>query len=192
MTHPRFFGFGSLVHCGTHDYPNTRPATLNGWRREWVCSAARADIAYLSAKPAPGHSIEGLTADVPKGDWAALDAREEGYTRSILTPDDLGDSDETWIYAVPKSTQMPRRSHVILQSYLDVVLQGFYRQSGEAGLHAFFATTDGWDTPVLNDRANKRYPRHQSLSAGERALFDALLAEKHDALWADKTGVTGA
>jgi hypothetical protein len=44
-----FFGYGSLVNAATHDYPNTRPATLRGWRRTWVQSSSR-DIAFLSVK----------------------------------------------------------------------------------------------------------------------------------------------
>jgi hypothetical protein len=38
-------------------------------------------------------------------------------------------------------------------------------------------TTDGWDTVVLNDRANPIYPRAQSLSADETALVDACLKQ---------------
>jgi hypothetical protein len=57
-----------------------------------------------------------------------------------------------------------------------VVVQGFLHEFGEAGVAAFFDTTDGWDTPVLNDRAAPRYPRHKVLSAAETALVDDHLA----------------
>ena len=173
MTHPRFFGFGSLVNCATHSYPNTRAATLRGWRREWICTEGRG-IAYLSARPIPGAEIEGLTADVPNGDWAALDARETGYGRQVLEAQAIDDTEETWVYAVPENDRVSRQDHVILQSYLDVVLQGFQRQSGEAGLRQFFATTDGWDVPVFDDRAKPRYPRHQVIPKADLELFDQL------------------
>jgi hypothetical protein len=65
----------------------------------------------------------------------------------------------------------------ILMSYLDVVVQGYLREFGQAGAEDFFATTDGWDIPVLDDRAAPRYPRHQALTGDERALVDALLRE---------------
>ena len=42
---------------------------------------------------------------------------------------------------------------------------------------AFFDTTDGWDTPVLDDRAAPLYPRAQTLTRQERGLTDALLAQ---------------
>jgi len=64
-----------------------------------------------------------------------------------------------------------------LLSYLDVVVQGFVHEFGTAGAKAFFETTDGWDTPVLDDRAAPIYPRAQTLSAEEQALTDRLLAQ---------------
>ena len=52
-------------------------------------------------------------------------------------------------------------------SYLDVVVQGYLRTFGPDGADRFFATTDGWDTPILNDRKAPRYSRHQQLSPDE-------------------------
>jgi hypothetical protein len=65
---------------------------------------------------------------------------------------------------------------VILLSYLDVVVQGFFREYGAEGVQRFFDTTDGWEVPVLNDRGNPRYPRHRTLTAEETALVDDHLA----------------
>ena len=36
----------------------------------------------------------------------------------------------------------------------------------------FFETTDGWDAPMKNDRADPMYSRHQRLTAEETALVD--------------------
>ena len=58
-------------------------------------------------------------------------------------------------------------------SYLDVVIQGFIHMHGERGAEEFFATTDGWDTPVKDDRAAPIYPRHQKLTLRERQAVDA-------------------
>jgi hypothetical protein len=41
---------------------------------------------------------------------------------------------------------------------------------------AFFATTDGWDRTILNDRHAPRYPRHQTLSDHDRLVVDGHLA----------------
>lgn len=66
----------------------------------------------------------------------------------------------------------PTLRHPVLLSYLDVVVQGYRRWFGEDGVAAFFASTDGWDAPILNDRAAPRYPRHQPLSKDDREMVD--------------------
>ncbi len=170
MTHPRFFGYGSLVNRATHIYRNTRPVRLTNWHREWV-RIPSFNTAVLSVRPQAGSQIDGLTADVPGGDWSALDARETGYRREILLDFDA----PTWVYAVPRETRGPG-DHMILLSYLDVVIQGFLREFGPEGPHRFMATTDNW-LPILNDRKAPRYPRAQTLTANETALVDALLAD---------------
>jgi hypothetical protein len=175
---PYFFGYGSLVNAQTHDYPDVRPAKLNGWRRAWVRTAGR-DVVFLTAVSDPKSSIAGVIAAVPNQDWVALDAREAGYARhssngAVLH--DLIPPPQIAHYAIPPAAMGAEGDHVMLLSYLDVVVQGFLHVFGEPGVQAFFATTDGWDTPVLNDRAAPIYPRHQTLSSTETKLVDHHLA----------------
>jgi hypothetical protein len=54
-------------------------------------------------------------------------------------------------------------------------VQGYLRAFGEDGVRDFFDTTDGWNAPILNDRAEPRYPRHQQLRPEETDLVDAHL-----------------
>ena len=178
MTSAYFFGYGSLVNRATHAYPRAAPATAAGWRRAWVHTEAR-PYAYLSAVRAPGHRIEGLIAAVPGGDWAALDQREAAYDR---IPDTGNISHmETSVQAISIDAVPPAASsniatrHPILLSYLDVVLQGYLREFGREGAEAFVATTDGWDAPVLDDRAAPIYSRHQRLDRADTAFVDAAL-----------------
>jgi len=174
-----FFGYGSLVNRLTHAYPQARPARLRGWQRVWRPTNLRPD-AFLSVRPAPGTDILGLVAAVPGADWAALDARETGYRRHAVSEaveHDLPVRAEVQVYAVPGwDSPAPEDGHVLL-SYLDVVVQGFLHQFGEDGAAHFFATTGGWPPSVLDDRAAPRYPRHQTLAPGERALVDRHLAD---------------
>jgi hypothetical protein len=164
---PAFFGYGSLVNLATHDYPNARKATLQGWRRIW-CQANTRPVAFLSVHQAPGE-IQGIIADVPGGDWAALDAREHAYKRHDVS-ETLGGN--TAIYqADPAKTAPPSTGHPILLSYLDVVVQGFLQHYGEQGVADFFASTDGWG-PIKDDRANPHYPRFQALTKAEQAITD--------------------
>ncbi|MDP2087388.1 MAG: gamma-glutamylcyclotransferase family protein [Gemmobacter sp.] len=170
----RFFGYGSLVNRATHDYPGAEPARLTGWRRVWVHTPMR-PVAFLSVEPAAGVTIAGVVADVPGGDWAALDAREFAYARHpVVAVAGAGDV-PAQVYAVPVG-QPPSDRHPILLSYLDAVVQGFLREYGPAGAADFFATTAGWNAPVLDDRAAPRYPRAQTLSPADRAAVDTALA----------------
>lgn len=176
MHDPFFFGYGSLVNRHTHLYTDAHRARVRGWRRAWVQTQIR-ETPFLTAIPCANSAIDGLVARVPGADWAALDLREAGYDRHGLSPVDLDvEGDHTppaQIYAVSTEHMIdPAQKSPIVMSYLDVVVQGYLEEFGEEGAHAFFTSTDGWDTPVLNDRASPRYERHQSLTASERAFVD--------------------
>jgi len=180
MTAPYFFGYGSLVNRATHDYPDPQPARLRGWRRTWRHTDLR-PLAFLTATPCPDSEIDGLIAHVPDNDWAALDQREWGYDRHPATQaihHGLTNPAEIAVYAVPTDRQSaPDIRHPVLLSYIDVVVQGYAQVFGLDGVADFFATTDGWDAPIVNDRAAPQYPRHQRLSAEETALVDHHLAQ---------------
>ena len=179
MSDPFFFGYGSLVNRRTHAYPEAHPARVTGWRRAWRHSK-RFDRCLLSAVPAPDDYIDGLIASVPGADWAALDEREGAYARhdaSHAVTHPVARDLDIAIYAVDLATYpVPGDDHPILMSYLDVVIQGFYSEFGQAGVDHFFETTEGWHAPVLDDRAAPIYPRHQRLAAEETALVDDGLA----------------
>lgn len=174
MHDPYFFGYGSLVNVKSHSYPTPLPATLHGWRRAWVATQ-RHDFVLLSGVRAPGHSIKGLIAAVPGADWAALDLREDGYSR-IPASDDVAHAlampPEIAVYAVDPEKIRDSDEHMVLLSYLDVVVQGFHQIYGADGVQHFFDTTDNWHRPILNDRDNPIYPRHQVLTATQTALVD--------------------
>ena len=72
MSPPRFFGYGSLVNRATQDYPNIRQERIKGWARAWRHTGLR-EVAFLTAIRSPFSEIDGLSADVPDADWAALD-----------------------------------------------------------------------------------------------------------------------
>jgi hypothetical protein len=175
MGDPFFFGFGSLVNRGTHNYPDGFRATLRGWRREWrYCLAF--DQTFLSVVRDDSAQIDGLVARVPGADWAALDAREIGYQRHAVAPDTLTHAApypiSAQVYAVPPEGSRPATgARPIWLSYLDVVVRGFHTEYGRDGVARFFATTTGW-AACLDDRAAPLYPRAQEVGAGVRALVD--------------------
>ncbi|MHA6263475.1 gamma-glutamylcyclotransferase family protein [Arenibacterium sp. CAU 1754] len=180
MNDPYFFGYGSLVNRATHDFARPQPARLTGWRRAWRHTDLR-PVAFLTAVPDDACEIEGLIAQVPGADWEALDQREWAYDRvaaSHAVTHPLSDPLDIAVYSVPADRHgTPTNAHPILLSYLDVVVQGYLREFGRDGVERFFATTSGWDAPILNDRAEPRYPRYQSLSAQETRCVDDHLME---------------
>jgi hypothetical protein len=180
VQHAYFFGYGSLVNAATHAFADTRRARLRGWRRVWRHTTLR-PVAFLTAVPDSDAEIDGLIAPVPGADWPALDAREAAYIRAPAGPQvahDLPHRPEIAVYTIPEGHHgAPSVAHPILLSYLDVVVQGYLREFGEAGVARFFESTRGWEGPVLDDRAAPRYPRHQPLDSHERALTDHFLAD---------------
>lgn len=176
-----FFGYGSLVNRDTHHFDGVHLARLSGWHRKWRHTKRR-EVAYLTVVPDPDAEIEGLIAEVPELDWAALDKREDAYDRvaaahQVSHP--LPHAPQIVVYAIPESEHgVPGTSGPVLQSYIDVVVQGYLREFGEAGAQRFFETTHGWDVPVLADRETPLYPRHCRLSTTERAFVDDHLAER--------------
>ncbi len=176
--HPHFFGYGSLVNRDTHVYGSTARAQLSGWRRKWVYTQERG-LAFLSVVPDAHSTIDGLIAEVPGADWAALDAREFGYQRipsGSVVRHSKHPGTQVSHYAVPQETWVEGGAQQILLSYLDVVVQGYLREFGADGVAHFFETTDGWETPIRNDRAAPQYPRARILTAQETGLVDQHLA----------------
>ncbi|MCA0962821.1 gamma-glutamylcyclotransferase [Salipiger bermudensis] len=179
MSSAFFFGYGSLVNRLTHGFAPTHTARARGWRRAWRWTEAR-DVAFLTAVPDPDCEIEGLIAPVPPDGWAALDLREHAYDRldalHSVTHEAPG-VEQLAIYAIPPERIFaPDARHPVLLSYLDVVVQGYLAEFGAHGADRFFATTTGWEAPILDDRADPRYPRAQRLSDDERCFVDDRLA----------------
>ncbi len=172
MTHSYVFGYGSLVNRHTHDYRDARKARISGWRRAWRHLEGRA-AALLTVIKDRQSQIDGLIAPVPAAEWEALDLREQNYLKAKADNVEhmLPQNPEIHIYHAPDWMHRPAQSMMpIALSYLDVVVQGYQAEFGEAGVARFFETTDGWDAPVLNDRDAPIYRRHRPSSAKERRL----------------------
>lgn len=173
---PFFFGYGSLVNRATHTYANAHRASATGWRRAWRYTRHR-QVAFLTAVPCPDGRIDGLMAEVPNGDWIALDEREYAYDRIAATSHvdhALDLPHNVSIYAIAAGDHhAPTMDHPILLSYLGTVVQGYLNEFGEDGVKAFFDTTSGWEAPILDDRHQPIYPRAQTLRHAESTLLES-------------------
>jgi|APThiThiocy_cv2_1041547.scaffolds.fasta_scaffold00163_136 hypothetical protein len=182
-----YFGYGSLVNRATlrTDIVDMVPARLVGWRRCW---RPRPDMpgfpaALLTVRREPGACCDGVLILDRAENLASVDAREARYRRIPLSdaelefPRALGADVATYVYEADPDLPPHREPPLILQSYLDAVMQGFLHMHGEEGLRRFFVETEGFETPMLIDRATPAYPRAVALSAAEAALFDRICEE---------------
>ena len=178
-----YFGYGSLVNKATlrTKFLAIRRAEVTGWRRFWLPRPG--GVALLSVRPEPGHPTQGVVVYDHTDNLAAVDEREAGYRRrDVAGPTIEGapaDAATVHIYeAIHPEVDAADTGALILQSYLDAVLQGFLSLYGRDGVERFVAETEGFETEIVADRHAPRYPRSVTLSEGEAALFDALVTAR--------------
>lgn len=183
-----YFGYGSLVCRATHrtEIVDAIPARLKEWRRHW---RPRPDMpgfpaALLSVRPDETAICDGLLVIDRAENLSAVDAREARYRRIAIDPADLiidrvlPADFPVWLYVADETLPPHREPPAILRSYLDAVLLGFTLEHGEDGLHRFLAETEGFDTPIHDDREAPVYPRAVSLEAHHAGLIEAALAAR--------------
>lgn len=168
------FGYGSLVNRATlPPVLDAWPATVTGWRRAWKASSKtpRGGVCALSVHEGEG-AIEGFVLRFEETEWPTIAQREYRYDPLTV---DIGGDDVTLFRAKAEIDRYGSSSNPISMTYLETTLQGFLHEFGEEGLFRFMDSTDGWHVPILDDRANPRYPRAQLLSNAERQLVDEAL-----------------
>lgn len=171
------FGYGSLVNARTHGDAKVHAARITGWRKRW-CHAEGRPWAFLAAVPEEGAVLDGVIAEVPHAEWEALDQREFSYERTVSAwvEHPLPHAVRVQHYWVPEGKHVPpERDEPVLLSYLDTCVEGYLAVFGEDGPARFFDTTDGWEAPVLDDRAAPVYRRHTAPGAAVEAVTDAAL-----------------
>ena len=184
MTQPKgySFGYGSLVNRNTHAFRELYKARVRGWRRRWChwVEAPFGTCTSLTVLPDTEAEITGLIMGTPLAEHEALNAREKGYDRHVISTGAISHDGPSGIEVelYQSRTQIAgSKAAPILQSYVDTVMQGFETEFGSAGLRHFLDNTDGWETPILQDRDDPIYPRATKISAQDRARYDDLLAD---------------
>ncbi|WP_417434226.1 gamma-glutamylcyclotransferase family protein [Hoeflea sp.] len=199
-----YFGYGSLVNRATlrTEVIAAVPARLAGWRRTW---RPRPDMgptpgvvlpdgltpSLLTAHRAPGAAIDGMLVIDRAENLGAIDAREFRYHRRDISLAELefhgggsldaaGIPREINLHVYEARIEHPQCAgpSPILRSYLDAVMQGFYREFGADGVHRFVTETDAFHHPIHEDRHAPLYPRAVTLTAGETELFDLVLGRR--------------
>lgn len=196
------FGYGSLINTpsreatgrGRIDAVSARVSPDFGYVRSWVARSSSGFTA-LGLRPAtPGEapsSINGVVFPVDGESLPRFDRRESGYDRVVvprsviegvswqgLPPDGV-----IWAY-VPKSITaasapplFPDANHPLVQSYVDLVLEGTLEYGAEFA-RELVATTFDWGRFWLNDRTTARRPWIATPEAGR---IDDMLARTQPA-----------
>lgn len=198
-----YFGYGSLVNRATllSQAVAVFPARLKGWGRTWrprpdmgptpgVMLPEGLTPSLLTAHRSEGASIDGVLVIDLAENLPGVDAREFRYHRRDIALEDLvfgenpaaapGLDPSIRLHVYEARTEHPDTlgPSPILRSYLDAVMQGFYREFGEDGLHRFVAETGAFHMPIHEDRDRPLYPRAVTLSAAEAELFDLALGRR--------------
>ena len=206
MSSVHYFGYGSLVNRQTRPPTEAFEATsVAGWQRSWshrvnnpeaasvelVCASSttggldsvsaqsgpETPVGYstLTVVPAPGVQIDGVVVSINARDLPTLDEREKGYSR--CTVQSVKSTDPVAMYvSQSEHVNTVSSAYPLVQSYVDCVLAGFLTVFGWEGVDRFIATTTGWATPILADRAAPLYPRAVSLEPDLEQLFDERIA----------------
>ena len=161
------FGYGSIINKNSVNKTTTEKEriikTITGFRREWNINIKDNFETALGIVKDKNSTCNGVLIEVD--DIEAVDKREAGYVREKIEED-------IWIY-VPKETNKATKEYPIIQSYLDVVLEGCFNISSKFATE-FIDTTYGWNEYLVNDRNNPKYPRAQKVLKYKKEIDELL------------------
>lgn len=192
------FGYGSLICADSRRRTGVGQAAqaveIAGIERRWSVPVpdygATAVGAHLNAES----RCNGVVFIVDDANLERFDAREQGYDRHridwaqvrALDNQALPTEVPLWAY-VGHSSETPQPQRPIMQSYVDVILNGCLDYS-DAFARRFVHTTGPWQH-LIDDRAAPQYPRAR-LDPKLPAIVDALLAEERPQLLAQRQRLT--
>lgn len=191
------FGYGSLIEEGSRlrtapDALVAFPARVRGLRRGWWDRGGTSGLTttFLGAVADPAAACNGVLFKVTAGELQDLDARESTYARTEIQASDVTmldgcpDVPAGTIYAYLNrldargiARSLPNAQFPIVQSYVDVCLQGCLDLEARYRMAAgftqdFLTTTDGWNAFWVNDR---QFPRRAFAVLSVAGQIDAAL-----------------
>ena len=178
------FGYGSLIcqdsRSRTGITSDASPVEVQGIQRRWSMHSPEWPATAVSAHDSPKHRCNGVYFAVDADNLKNFDRREQGYQRiqlpwsqvNPLSEQSLPSDGTLWAY-VGNDTGEPSTARPIMQSYLDVILNGCLN-FGVDFTQRFTETTELWQC-LVDDRHDPQYPR--PLNRSERLPdIDRILA----------------
>ncbi len=180
------FCYGSLIckesRDGTGQTGRALPVVVEGLQRSWnaVIDDPHYRMTAVGAMPEEGARCNGILVEVAAAELPKFDAREKGYPRTPIDREkihpllDFGvPSGNIFFYPI-NNPGTPTQENPIPQTYVDVILTGCLGVSEEF-TRDFICSTNGWDSPWVNDRKKPRYPGTRITAPTD--TIDALLRE---------------
>lgn len=175
------FGYGSLIspdsRSRTAGSGVSVPITVDGFERRFSILNEAAGMAsgavFLNAESA----CNGILFGVDDDQLAAFDERELpwGYARTAVSVEEATFAQaDNWVYLL-ETYRAPTRIAPIVQSYVDVIIDGCLQVS-EAFATLFVEQTHNWDCHWYNDRHAPRYVRPLAASPERLKQIDQVLA----------------
>ena len=187
------FGYGSLVQrqsrMGTAAGAEfAYPVIVRGVSRGWFDQTGGPswNPTYLGAVLEKDSVCNGVIFPVAPAEFAAYGEREVGYQLTKIDPSQITmlDGSQTvpeadiWFYGNTEK-RFPSSEHPIVQSYVDVCLdgcleiEGMYPLARQANFaEQFVKITSNWQPPWINDRI---YPWRPSVCVPRASQIDALI-----------------
>jgi len=169
-------GYGSLMEKESRtrtnkNAKNVKPILIKNFQREWGQRSTRYKITFLTISKKVGSSVNAVYYPLSIQDILKLDKRERGYCRSKVKAEELDffnkkvqtKNKNFWVYAAKKDNILnPDEKHPIVQSYVDIFLNGCFQIQDKFKINNFanlcVKTTKGWSSKWVNDRVHARRP----------------------------------
>jgi hypothetical protein len=172
------FGYGSLLAQRSRALTwrldtAILPARLNGYSRRWNSRSMQlgGGISFLGLRKEITSTCNGILVEVDDDQYERILKRESGYSETGLSLSDFDffsshpfRPEQKIITFTNDSTDTPNDSYPIVQSYVDLCLEGcieIEKVGGESGIdfsEEFILSTKDWSKAWVNDRVHARRP----------------------------------
>ncbi len=169
-------GYGSLMEKESRTRTNksafvVKPILIKNFERTWGQNGGMYKITFLTIVKKENSIVNAVYYPVSLKDLKKTDRRESGYCRLKVEEKNLSfygkkiktENKNFWVYAAdPEKIKKPSKDHPIVQSYVDIFMNGCFQIKERYKIDNFpkqcVETTSGWSVFWVNDRVHARRP----------------------------------